>query len=122
MAGAIPNGMLCYTGLTPGSTATYSCDKGYELSGSSVLECQANGVWNEIGSICLALESGLSRSLFLYQYFRVITYSYSTKCRWTLRNNCCVSHFYSMSWIMSNCILLSNPESQAQTRGCGQPR
>ena len=24
MAGGIPNGMLCYTGLTPGSTATYT--------------------------------------------------------------------------------------------------
>ena len=39
MAGDIPNGMLCYTGLTPGSTAAYSCDKGYELNGTSVLAC-----------------------------------------------------------------------------------
>ena len=53
MAGDIPNGMLCYTGLTPGSTATYSCDKGYELNGSSsVLECLPNGVWTRTNQIC----------------------------------------------------------------------
>ena len=54
MAGDIPNGMLCYTGLTPGSTATYSCDKGYELNGSStVLECIPSGVWNGTENSCL---------------------------------------------------------------------
>ena len=53
MAGDIPNGMLCYTGLTPGSTATYHCDKGYELTGSSiVLECLPNGAWNGTFLIC----------------------------------------------------------------------
>ena len=55
MAGGIPNGMLCYTGLTPGSTATYSCDKGYELSGSGPLACQANGLWNGTGPTCMEL-------------------------------------------------------------------
>ena len=52
MAGDIPNGMLCYTGLTPGSTATYSCDEGYELNGTSVLECLPSGVWNGTQLVC----------------------------------------------------------------------
>ena len=52
MAGDIPNGMLCYTGLTPGSTATYHCDKGYELNGTNMLECLTNGVWSGIKQRC----------------------------------------------------------------------
>ena len=54
MAGDIPNGTLCYTGLTPGSTATYSCYEGYELSGNSsaVLKCLLNGAWNETFPNC----------------------------------------------------------------------
>ena len=66
MAGDIPNGMLCYTGLTPGSTATYSCDKGYELSGISiVLECLPNGVWNSVAPACVQLDTGTNIS-FLF--------------------------------------------------------
>ena len=52
MAGDIPNGMLCYTGLTPGSTAAYSCDKDYELNGTSVLVCLPSGMWNESRPMC----------------------------------------------------------------------
>ena len=54
MAADIPNGTLCYTGLTPNSTATFSCDKGYELNGNSsaVLECLPNGAWNETFPNC----------------------------------------------------------------------
>ena len=50
MAGDIPNGMLCYTGLTPGSTATYFCDNG----SSGVLECKPNGAWNRTVLECLS--------------------------------------------------------------------
>ena len=65
MAGVIFNGMLCYTGLTPGSTATYSCDKGYELNGSRVLECLPSGVWNGTDSTCTESESGMQVSILL---------------------------------------------------------
>ena len=49
MAADIPNGMLCYTGLTPGSTSTYSCDNG----SNGVLECKPNGAWNRTILDCL---------------------------------------------------------------------
>ena len=55
MAGDVPNGMLCYTGLTPGSTATYTCHDDYWLNGSSVLECQNNGTWNAPAPHCVML-------------------------------------------------------------------
>ena len=57
MVGVIPNGILCYTGLTPGSTATYSCDKGNELSGIGQLVCQDDGTWDSPTPTCV--ESGL---------------------------------------------------------------
>ena len=63
MAADIPNGMLCYTGLTPGSTATYSCDEGYELNGTSVLECLPSGVWNGTDSTCTESELGMQISI-----------------------------------------------------------
>ena len=84
MAGAIPNGMLCYTGLTPGSTATYSCDKGYELSGSSVLVCQANGLWNGTGPTCMEL--GLSHSVT------------ELSVRFPTHSRCWWAEYWSSSW------------------------
>ena len=53
MTASIPNVMLCYTGLTPGSTATYSCDEGYELSGSGQLVCQDDGTWDGPAPTCV---------------------------------------------------------------------
>ena len=54
MTASISNGTLCYTGLTPGSTATYSCDKGYELSeGNGPLVCQDDGTWDGPAPTCV---------------------------------------------------------------------
>ena len=50
---SISNGTLCYTGLTPGSTATYSCDNGYELNGSGSLVCQDDGTWDGLAPTCV---------------------------------------------------------------------
>ena len=51
---SISNGMLCYTGLTPGSTATYSCDEGYELNGGNrSLVCQDDGTWDGPSLTCV---------------------------------------------------------------------
>ncbi len=42
----IPNGSRTFTGTTFGETATYTCDNGYQLSGSSTVTCQASGSWS----------------------------------------------------------------------------
>ena len=43
----IPGGALSCTGLTPGSTATVSCEDGYELSeGNGEVVCQDDGTWS----------------------------------------------------------------------------
>ena len=41
------NGMVMWTGLTPGSTATYTCDVGFELNGAQTRTCQiSDGTWS----------------------------------------------------------------------------
>ena len=54
----IPGGALSCTGLTPGSTATVSCEDGYEPSGGNgSLVCQDNGTWSGPTPTCEKLES-----------------------------------------------------------------
>ena len=47
-------GVVCYSGVTPGSLAVYVCNSRYHLEGPSLRECQRNGNWS--GSIpqCVA--------------------------------------------------------------------
>ena len=40
------NGQVTWTGLTSGSTATYTCDSGYHLIGDQNRTCLSSGVWS----------------------------------------------------------------------------
>ena len=44
------NGTVTWTGLTPGSTATYTCDEGFELN--RVQTCQSDGTWSDDPPTC----------------------------------------------------------------------
>ena len=47
------NGLVSYSGRTTfGQTATYSCNTGYNLVGSSTRTCQATGVWSGSAPTC----------------------------------------------------------------------
>ena len=47
------NGQVSYTaGTTYGQTATYSCNTGYTLVGSSTRTCQATGLWSGSTPTC----------------------------------------------------------------------
>ena len=47
------NGQVSHTaGTTYGQTATYSCNTGYDLMGSSTRICQATGEWSGSTPTC----------------------------------------------------------------------
>jgi hypothetical protein len=50
------------TGSRVGSIATFSCEAGYELVGSSQISCQANGAWTTPSFSCAALSTTTTAS------------------------------------------------------------
>ena len=46
------NGRVRITGLTAGSTATYTCSTGFILEGSQTRNCQGNGQWSSQAPVC----------------------------------------------------------------------
>ena len=53
------------TGLTVGSTVTYSCKAGYTLNGSSTITCKANGQWSGKAPEC-------NRKLLIHQMYNYV--------------------------------------------------
>ena len=49
------NGKVNLTGLTNGSTATYTCDNGYKLSRNQTRTCLNTGVWSGQKPICFGM-------------------------------------------------------------------
>ena len=47
------NGDVIWNGTTSGSTATYTCDSGYQLSGDQTRTCQNTGVWSGEEPTCI---------------------------------------------------------------------
>ena len=44
---------MSIAGNSPGDTATYTCNAGYDLVGVSVRECGVDGEWSEVPLICI---------------------------------------------------------------------
>ena len=49
-----PGGVVCYSGVIPGSLAVYICNFSYHLEGPSLRECQGNGNWSGFVPQCVA--------------------------------------------------------------------
>ena len=47
-----PGGVVCYSGVTPGSLAVYVCNSYHHLEGPSLRECQINGNWSSTVPQC----------------------------------------------------------------------
>ena len=47
-------GVVCYSGVTPGSLAVYVCNSTHRLEGPSLRECQSNGNWSGSVPQCVA--------------------------------------------------------------------
>uniref|UniRef100_A0A8C6R0X9 Sushi, von Willebrand factor type A, EGF and pentraxin domain-containing protein 1 n=1 Tax=Nannospalax galili TaxID=1026970 RepID=A0A8C6R0X9_NANGA len=54
----INNGKYVLSGLTYLSTASYSCENGYSLQGSSIIECTASGSWDRESPTCHLVSCG----------------------------------------------------------------
>jgi hypothetical protein len=52
------NGSVLAPTTTRGSTAVYSCNDGYNLSGSKTSTCQADGTWNVAAPTCVLVDCG----------------------------------------------------------------
>ena len=46
------NGDVDLTGITVGSKARYSCNRGFDLKGDQIRKCQSNGQWSGIEPVC----------------------------------------------------------------------
>jgi CUB/sushi domain-containing protein len=44
------------TGVTVGSTATYTCNDNYQLMGASTRMCQPDGTWSGEEPMCIEIE------------------------------------------------------------------
>ena len=49
------NGEVTWTGLTTGSTATYTCDSDYQLTGDQTRTCRNTGVWSGQKPTCTCM-------------------------------------------------------------------
>ena len=63
------NGRVIVGSVNVGGTATYSCNTGYTLSGSSSRTCQSSGAWSESAPTCQAGELDI--------FFINLSFSYS---------------------------------------------
>ena len=62
----LDHGIISYThGSEYGSTATFYCESGYELSGESSITCQEDENWSEAVPTCESGAGNLSHSQFL---------------------------------------------------------
>ena len=60
------NGIVNHTaGTSFGQTATYSCDRGYNLMGNSTRTCQETGNWSESAPTCQGM---LLHSVYLWSF------------------------------------------------------
>ncbi|XP_052279115.1 sushi, von Willebrand factor type A, EGF and pentraxin domain-containing protein 1-like isoform X5 [Dreissena polymorpha] len=55
---ATQHGHVSQTATTLGSTATISCETGYNLSGSGISTCGSNGRWNNTSQTCIPVDCG----------------------------------------------------------------
>ena len=46
------NGSVSFTDTVPGSIATYTCDRGYQMDGVSSRTCEANLTWSGNSPTC----------------------------------------------------------------------
>ena len=67
------NGAVTTTGTGVGDTATYTCNSGFEISGSDTRTCQSNGEWSGSAPTCEGnlITTSVRKSLIYWLYLYV---------------------------------------------------
>ena len=55
---------MIISGNTPGDTANYSCNPGFQMNGVAVLRCQSDGIWDSSPRLVLVCK-------YLYQQYGI---------------------------------------------------
>ena len=69
------NGRVAVTGLTSGSTATYTCNTGYQLTGLQTRTCLSNGIWSGQAPTCPRMNIHMHETI--YDIFFCLTILYT---------------------------------------------
>ena len=96
------NGTVRWTGLTNGSLAVYSCDKGYQLSGDRIRTCMSNGMWSGQEPTCIRKKNTFVMFTQLYRYFRYFRYLLHEYAHVTLSHMFIFSHMWPCLWKWRN--------------------
>ena len=59
------NGSIMISETTFGSVSAFMCNKGFNQSGSSIRQCEANGNWSGIDTVCTSKETVLCKLKFV---------------------------------------------------------
>ena len=66
------NGAVATSGLAPGSTATYTCDPGYELVGTALQTCGSDGEWSDVPPTCSRMLKLIGKTLIFWQQVQMV--------------------------------------------------
>ena len=59
------NGSIIISETTFGSISTFMCNEGFNQSGSSIRQCEANGNWSGIDTVCTSKEMVICKLNFI---------------------------------------------------------
>ena len=74
------NGQVSITNNTPGGTATYTCNSGYNLVGREIRICQNDGEWSGEAPICERQSRSLKYFMTSSYIHRMSVFGYSSLC------------------------------------------
>ncbi len=74
LSSPVNGGLSLSSGVNEGSVATYTCDTGFNLTGSATRTCTSDGGWIPAAPVCLRISK--SQYIKLYTVIKCTTYAY----------------------------------------------
>ena len=82
------NGMVSFSATTSGSSATYTCNTGYQLDGASTRTCQSDGTWSGSAPTCTRMYTNKinTKLLIINHCQNYVIHSRFFSATWTFLN------------------------------------